>query len=244
MVGKWFVAILLLLAVVGSAQAVSVNITVKDPSGASAKGDYKILDTNGSTVKSGTIDGSINVDLSAGNYYLFVITKNETIVYALTVTATTSNVTVDASTMKYAKVLAEFPKVYIGTPTALVTFKIANTNVSYDFATNWTLYASNLASSLTYPNETKTGIYKFVFEKLVVDGTESNETSVTLDFTADTTVKAVYKSEYVIEPMYLMLLIGIIAFGLIAIVVVSGKKAKSAIIENEVSSMRFYRRRL
>jgi len=245
MSGKWFVYLaVLLVAITATAGAVNVNISVTDPAGNPAKGTYKIFDQAGETVKSGDINGSVTVSLSAGDYYLFVITKNETVVSPITITDTTTDISVDATTMKFAKALAEFPKTYIGTPTALVSFKISDTNITYDFATNWTIYASNLQSTMTYPNETRTGVYKFQLEKIVVDGTETNETTISLDFSNDVTIKAIYKSAYVIEPMYLMLLIGVVALGLIAIVIVSGKKAKSAIMENEVSSMRFYKRRL
>ena len=227
--------------IIAPATAVDFSLTVPDTAGS-----YKIFGDNGSVVKSGDFNNSVSLSLPEGTYYLLLNTEKNSIFASFTVDANTTSVTIDPATLYSLAVNAtltnETPSV--SSISADVTVSpVANANVSWTFATNWTvLFADDL--KLTFTNTTRQLIYKFMLEKVEVNGAEVNLTDSSYNFTADKnyTVVLYYKPEYIISPTYMMLIVALVAIGLIAIVVTSGKKAKQAILDKETEKFRFFRR--
>jgi hypothetical protein len=223
------------------AMAVDFNLTVPD-----TVGSYKIFGDNGSVVKSGDFNNSVSLSLPEGTYYLLLNTEKNSIFASFTVDVDTTSVTIDPATLYSLTVNAtltnETPSIS-SVSTDVTVSPTANANVTWTFATNWTvLFADDL--KLTFANTTRQLIYKFVLEKVEVNGAEVNLTDTSYNFTADKdyTVVLYYKPEYVISPTYMMLIVALVAIGLIAIIVTGGKKAKQTILNKEVEDFKFFRR--
>jgi len=240
--GKWVVfGILLAILVVFPVGAVQFNLSIPD-----VAGTYKIFDSQGQVAKSGDFNKSASLNLSEGTYYLLLNTKEYSIFYPFTVTATTTNITVNLSALSNLAVNATFTNTAFGLQSISTDVKInpaTNTNVSFIFATNWTVkFADDVVA--TFANETRQLIYKLKLDKVEVNGASVNLTDSKYTFTAGNNYNVVlyYASEYFISPTYLLIIIGIIAIGLVAIIVSTGKKAKQTILDKEVNDFRFFRR--
>jgi len=244
MKGKWVLGILVVAVLVFSvfpAGAVEFNLSVPDTAGA-----YKIFDSSGQVVKSGDFNRSVQLNLSEGTYYLLLNTKEYSIFSPFAVTGTTTEVTINSSALSNLAVNATLTNTSFGLSSISVDVKInpaTNTNVSFAFATNWTVkFAGDVVA--TFANETRQLIYKLKLSKVEVNGASVNLTDNKYTFAEGSNYNVVlyYAPEYFISPTYLLIIIGVIAVGLVAIVVSTGKKAKQAILNREMEDFRFFRR--
>jgi len=235
------VGVLMAIVAMAPAMAVDFNLTVPDTAGS-----YKIFGDNGSVVKSGDFNNSVSLSLDEGTYYFLLNAEKNSIFVPITVEASTTEITVDPSSLYSLVVNATLTNETSGVSSVSADVTVsptANANVTWTFATNWTvLFADDL--KLTFSNTTRQLIYKLVLEKIEVNGAEVNLTDTSYNFTADKnyTVVLYYKPEYFVSPTYMMLIVALVAIGLIAIVVAGGKKAKQAILNKEVEDFRFFRR--
>jgi len=181
-------------------------------------------------------------------YIAVVVTSEESIIDNFTIPANTTsiNVSLNASTLYALNVSAALTsKVWgISTPSVKVKFVPEDyKNFTYEFNTNWTIYTI-MRNNLTFPNETTVGLWTLVLESITVDSRKyTNVTTVTVPMTDDTDVVAYYEVKYpLLEPMYIIIIVALVGIALVAVVVVSGKKAKAAARERVEDSFRFYRR--
>jgi len=249
-----FLAFALLFAVMApalaSATEVPVNFSAVKPDGkVASNADYKIYYTNGTLMKSGTLDAdgnaTFNVTSDNATYIAVVITTAETIIDPFTIPEITDpvnetpvNVTINASALYALNVSS--------TPIQNVQVNLSPTDYPdfvYKFNTNWTVYL-DLRNVLSFPNETKSGFWTYNLTKIKVDTSEyTNVTEVTIPMTEDTDVIAIYEFKFpVLEPVYVVLIIALIGVSLIAVVLLTGKKAKAMAREKVESDFRFYRR--
>ena len=242
MKANWVVfGILVVILAVLPAGAVSFNLTVPNQSGA-----YKVFATNGSAVASGDFNNSVALNLPEGTYYLLLNTNKNSIFASFNVASTTTVVTIDPATLNSLTVNATITNATFGVSAISVDVKVtptAATNISWTFATNWTvLFKDDL--KLTFANETRQLIYKLKLDRVEVNGANVTLTDSSYTFAPGSNYNVVlyYTSAYFISPTYLMIIIGLIAVGLIAIIVASGKKAKQAILEKEMGNFEFFRK--
>ena len=246
---------LLAMAATAAAAEMEVNFTAIKPDGkVAANADYKIYYTNGTLAVSGVLDadGSAKFNLTDNMTYIaLIVTSEESIiddfdVPTVTANVTSTNVTIDATALyalNVSSALAE-PIWGIGAPSVEVEFVPEDyPNFKYTFNTNWSIYTM-LRNNLTFPNETTSGIWTFVLKNITVDTSEyTNVTTVTVPMTDDTDVVAYYELKYpVLEPVYLILIAVLVGVALVAVVIVSGKKAQSVARKKVEDSFRFYRR--
>jgi len=223
------------------AGAVSFNLTVPNQSGA-----YKVFATNGSAVASGDFNNSVALNLSEGTYYLLLNTNTNSIFAPFNITSTTTDVTIDPATLNSLTVNATLANATFGVSAVSVDVKVtptAATNVSWTFATNWTvLFKDDL--KLTFANETRQLIYKLKLDRVEVNGANVTLTDSSYTFAAGNNYNVVlyYAGEYFISPTYMLIIVGLVAVGLIAILVTSGKKAKQAVLEKEMENFEFFRK--
>ena len=250
-VGAVLMALFVLLATVATAMAYEtpINLEVIKPDGkVASNADYKIYYTNGTLAKSGTLNADGNA-----TYIALVVTSTESIIDDFSVPLITDpvnqtpvNITIDATKLYALNVSSALAKSVwgVGAPSVQVEFVPENyTKFNYTFSTNWTIYTI-LRNNLTFPNETKSGIWTFVLKNITVDSSVySNVTTVTIPMSDNTTVVAYYEMKYpILEPIYLFIIVGLIGLALIAVVIVSGKKAKATIRSRVEDSFRFYKR--
>jgi len=258
-VGAVLMALFVLLATVATAMAYEtpINLEVIKPDGkVASNADYKIYYTNGTLAKSGTLnaDGKASFNLTDNATYIaLIITSAESIIDDFSVPLITDpvnqtpvNITIDATKLYALNVSSALAKSVwgVGAPSVQVEFVPENyTKFNYTFSTNWTIYTI-LRNNLTFPNETKSGIWTFVLKNITVDSSVySNVTTVTIPMSDNTTVVAYYEMKYpILEPIYLFIIVGLIGLALIAVVIVSGKKAKATIRSRVEDSFRFYKR--
>jgi len=259
-VGAVLVALFVLLATVATAMAYETPINFKaiKPDGkVASNADYKIYYTNGSLAVSGVLDadGMAKFNLTDNATYIaVVITTEETILDDFDVPKITDpanetpvNITVNASALYALNVSSALTESYwglISPPSVKVEFVPESyPSFKYSFNTNWTIYTI-LRNNLTFPNETTSEIWTFVLKNITVDSSEyTNVTTVTIPMTDDTNVVAYYELKYpVLEPTYLIIIALLIGLALVAVVIVSGKKAKSIARQRVEDSFRFYRR--
>jgi len=245
-------AVLLLLFVMAApalAYEAPVNFSVIKPDGkVAANADYKIYYTNGSLVLSGTLD--------ADGKASFNLTDNATYI-ALVITSTES-ILDDFSIPTITDPVSQTPVDITINATALYALNVSSTPIQnvqvqlvpelyqgfiYTFNTNWSVY-TDLRNNLTFPNETKSGIWTYTLKKITIDTSEyTNVTEVTIPMTGDTDVVAYYEIKYpVLEPIYLVLIIGLIGITIIAVIIVAGRRAKATARAKVEDSFRFYRR--
>jgi len=238
--------------IVAAAAETQVNFTaIKPDAKVASNADYKIYYTNGSLAVSGVLnaDGNAKFNLTDNATYIaVVITSTETILddFDIPVNQTSMNVTINASTLYALNVSTALTEEVWGLspPSVQVKFVPENyTKFNYTFNTNWTIYTM-LRNNLTFPNETKSGIWTFVLKNVTVDSTKyANVTTVTIPMTDDTNVVAYYELKYpVLEPIYLIIIALLIGSALIAVIIVSGKRAKSVARKRVEDSFKFYRR--
>lgn len=250
-VGVLAALILLVVAIAQPALAADlpVNLSVIGSDGkAAANADYKVYYAgNGTLAKSGTLsaDGKASFNLTNNtNYIAVVTTSSDTILDNFTVPAslganeTAVNVTLNATAL-YKLTVGTEPIQNIQVKLVPESFK----NFTYSFNTNWTVYL-DLRHNLTFPNETKSGFWTYSLKSIKVDSsTYNNTTEVTIPMTGNTTVVATYAFKFpVLEPIYVVLIIGLIGVALVAVVMLSGKKAKATARARVEDSFRFYRR--
>jgi len=242
MKANWVVfGILVAVLAVLPAGAVSFNLTVPDQSGA-----YKVFATNGSAVASGDFNNSVALNLPEDTYYLLLNTNTNSIFVPFTVESTTADITIDPATLNSLTVNATLANATFGVSAVSVDVKVtptAATNVSWTFATNWTvLFGDDL--KLTFANETRQLIYKLTLDRVEVNGANVTLTDNSYTFAAGDNYNVVlyYASGYFISPTYMLIIVGLIAVGLIAILVTSGKKAKHAVLEREMENFEFFRK--
>ena len=258
-VGAVLMALFVLLATVATAMAYEtpINLEVIKPDGkVASNADYKIYYTNGSLAKSGVLDadGMAKFNLTDNATYIaVVITSEETILDDFNVPEITDpvnqtpvNITVNATTLYALNVSSALTESIWGINPPSVKVELvpeSYPSFKYSFNTNWTVYTM-LRNNLTFPNETKSGIWTFVLKKITVDTSEyTNVTTVTIPMTDDTDVVAYYELKYpVLEPMYLIIIALLIGLALVAVIIVSGKKAKSVARKRVEDSFKFYRR--
>ena len=257
--GAVLVALFVLLATVATAMAYETPINFKaiKPDGkVASNADYKIYYTNGSLAKSGVLDadGLAKFNLTDNATYIaVVITAKESIIDDFSVPEITDpvnetpvNVTINASALYALNVSSALTEAVwgVGAPSVKVEFVPESyPSFKYSFNTNWTIYTM-LRNDLTFPNESTSGIWTFVLKNITVDSSEyTNVTTITIPMTDDTNVVAYYELKYpVLEPVYLILIAVLIGLALVAVIIVSGKKAKSIAREKVEDSFRFYRR--
>ena len=257
--GAVLVALFVLLATVATAMAYETPINFKaiKPDGkVASNADYKIYYTNGSLAKSGVLDadGMAKFNLTDNATYIaVVITAQETIIDDFDVPKITDpvnqtpvNITVNASALYALNVSSALTEAVWGVnpPSVKVEFVPESyPSFKYSFNTNWTIYTM-LRNNLTFPNETTSGIWTFVLKNITVDSSKyTNVTTITIPMTDDTDVVAYYELKYpVLEPTYLIIIALLIGLALVAVVIVSGKKAKSIARQRVEDSFRFYRR--
>ena len=257
--GAILMALFVLLATVATAMAYETPINFKaiKPDGkVAANADYKIYFMNGSLATSGTLDadGTDEFNLTDNATYIaVVITSEESIIDDFDVPQITSpanetpvNITVNASTLYALNVSSALTEKIWGVSPPSVQVKFvpeSYPSFSYSFNTNWTIYTA-LRNNLTFPNETTSGIWTFVLSNITVDSSKyTSVTTVTVPMTDDTEVTAYYELKYpVLEPVYLILIAVLIGLALVAVVIVSGKKAQGMVRKKVEDSFRFYRR--
>jgi len=242
MKANWVVfGILVVILAALPAGAVSFNLTVPNQSGA-----YKVFATNGSAVASGDFSNSVALNLPEGTYYLLLNTNKNSIFASFNITSTTTDVTIDPATLNSLTVNATLANAIFAVSGLSADVKVtptAATNISWTFATNWTvLFRDNL--KLTFVNETRQLIYKLTLDRVEVNGANVTLTDSSYTFAAGNNYNVVlyYTGAYFISPTYLMIIIGLIAVGLIAVIVASGRKAKQAILEKEMENFEFFRK--
>jgi len=243
--------VLLVMAIAQPALAATlpVSISVIGSDGkVAANADYKIYYAgNGTLATSGTLsaDGKASFNLTNSTEYLaLIITTSDSILDNFTVPATLGanetavNITINASAL-YALTVSSEPIQNIQVKLVPESYK----NFTYSFNTNWTVYL-DLRHNLTFPNETKSGFWTYALKSIKVDtSTYNNTTEVTIPMTGNTTVVAIYEFKFpVLEPIYVVLIIGLIGVALVAVVMLSGKKAKATARARVEDSFRFYRR--
>ncbi|RLA93095.1 MAG: hypothetical protein DRG69_07690 [Deltaproteobacteria bacterium] len=251
--------LLLLVLVTAPAMAYETPINFKaiKPDGkVASNADYKIYYTNGSLAVSGVLDadGEASFNLTDNATYIaLIVTSAESILDDFSVPTITDpvnqtpvNITINATTLYALNVSSALARSIWGVSAPSVSVELVPENYTkfnYTFSTNWTVYTM-LRNNLTFPNETKSGIWTFVLENITVDGSVyTNVTTVTIPMTDDTNVVAYYELKYpVLEPIYLIIIAGLIGLALIAVVIVSGKKAKATVRAKVEDSFRFYKR--
>lgn len=255
--GIGLILLVLATAIPAMAYSTPTNLKVVKPDGSAASNaDYKIYYINGSIAVSGTLDGNgtASFNLTDNTTYIAVVTTTtETILDNFSIPAIRDpvnqppvNITVNATTFKALNVSSALIGSAFGAKAPSVNVKLVPAdykNFSYNFNTNWTIYTP-LSNNLTFPNETKSGIWSCTLKKITVDSTEyNNTTTVSIPMTANTNVVAYYEIKYpVLQPVYIIILVGLVGIALVAVVLVSGKKAKGRVRERIESDFRFYRR--
>ena len=253
------VALFVLFVATATAMAYETPINFKaiKPDGkVAANADYKIYYTNGSLTKSGVLDadGKAKFNLTDNATYIaVVITAKESIIDDFSVPEITDpvnetpvNVTINASALYALNVSSALTEAIwgVGAPSVEVEFVPESySSFKYSFNTNWTIYTM-LRNDLTFPNESTSGIWTFVLKNITVDSSKyTNVTTVTIPMTDDTDVIAYYELKYpVLEPVYLILIAVLSGLALVAVVIVSGKKAQGMARKKVEDSFRFYRR--
>jgi len=243
--------LVLFIAMVAPAMAYEtpVNLSVVKADGkVAANADYKIYYTNGTLAKSGVLDadGKASFNLTDNTTYIaLIITSTDTILENFTIPAITDpvnqtpvNITINASNL-YALNVSSTPIQNV--QVKLVPEKFPS--FTYSFNTNWTVY-TKFRLNLTFPNETKSVFWTYNLTKIKVDTSEyTNVSTVTIPMTGNTDVVAIYEKIFpVLEPIYLVLIVALIGAALVAVVIVSGKKAKAVMEKRLEDSFRFYRR--
>jgi len=247
----------LLLATPAMAYETPINFKAIKPDGkVASNADYKIYYTNGSLAVSGVLDadGMAKFNLTDNATYIaVVITSEETILDDFNVPKITDpanetpvNITVNASALYALNVSSALTEAVWGVspPSVKVEFVPESyPSFKYSFNTNWAIYTM-LRNNLTFPNKTTSGIWTFVLKNITVDTSEyTNVTTVTVPMTDDTDVVAYYELKYsVLEPTYLIIIALLIGLALVAVVIVSGKKAQSIARQRVEDSFRFYRK--
>jgi hypothetical protein len=223
------------------AQDPVVSLTVVAPDrSALANATVKLIDTSGREY-SNTTDtaGKANITVPAtGLYYVVAYGQGYYILSVLNVTGDIS-ATIDASTM---------PALNVQSTEASVEFSIARSEIStlaLKFATNTTIYTdSGKTVTLEFPLEVLKFPYKYTFQKIVYDTTETTNNTVTLTPTANTNVVAYYaKTYYFVLPTWALIALGVTVFVAIGVVMFATKATKHVIVSIRDDVMQFVKRK-
>lgn len=253
------VAVVLVLLALMVAPAMAYNTPVnfkaiKHDGKVAANADYGIYYINGTLAKSGTLsaDGAAKFNLTDNTTYIAVVTTSQSTIIddfkipLITdpVNQTPVNITVNASALYALNVstaLTENTKAI--PPSVKVEFTPENySKFNYTFNTNWTIYTM-LRNNLTFPSKVSKGIWTYNLVNVSVGTSKYNTSTVTVPMTGNTNVVAYYEMKYpMISPIYFIVLAALIGVGLVGVVIVSGKKAKSMVRERVEDSFRFYKR--
>jgi hypothetical protein len=238
-------ASLLILALVvvpiALAQDPVVSLTVVAPDGSAlANATVKLIDTSGREY-SNTTDtaGKANITVPAtGLYYVVAYGQGYYVLSVVNVTGDIS-ATIKASTM---------PALNVQSTEASVEFSIARSEIStlaLKFATNTTIYTDyGKTVTLEFPLEVLKFPYKYTFQKIVYDTTETTNNTVTLTPTANTNVVAYYaKTYYFVLPTWALIALGVTVFVAIGVVMFATKATKHVIASIRDDVMQFVKRK-
>jgi len=218
-----------------------VSLTVVAPDGSAlANATVKLIDTSGREY-SNTTDtaGEASITVPAtGLYYVVAYGQGYYVLSVVNVTGDIS-ATIDASTM---------PALNVQSTEASVEFSIARSEIStlaLKFATNTTIYTdSGKTVTLEFPLEVLKFPYKYTFQKIVYDTTETTNNTVTLTPTANITITAYYaKTYYFVLPTWALIALGVTVFVAIGVVMFATKAMKHVIASIRDDVMQFVKRK-
>ena len=234
-------ALALVVAPVALAQDPVVSLTVIAPNGSAlANATVKLIDTSGKEY-SNTTDtaGKASVTVPAtGLYYVVAYGQGYYILSVLNVTGDIS-ATINASAM---------PALNVQSTEASVEFSIARSEIStlaLKFSTNTTIYTdSGSTVTLEFPKEILKFPYKYTFQKIKYDTTETTNNTISLAPTANTTITAYYaKTYYFVLPTWALIALGVTVFVAIGVVWFATKAAKHVITSIRDDVMQFVKRK-
>lgn len=239
-----FIAAIILVnpSVTAAATQYSVAITVVGTSGSPIPNASVILyDTSGMQY-TGTTDsnGVATIAVPATGTYLIEVNAGNYIILDTVNVASNTSYTVDATKMKYANITS--------TPIAVnasVVLGAFNT-VQLTQTTNITVYApSNI--SITFPSEIPQTPFKYTFSKVVYNGIESNQTTVSIDMTSNYAVTAYYTRTFYLPlgsmNYWMVAILIIIIVAAIAIAWSSGARTAKTMIDQWMEENRRFVRR-
>lgn len=197
-----------------------------------------LYDADGNEYANTTDDSGVaKITVPANDTYLVVVKGDYYILSTVTVSGDTS-ATVNATTMHMANLTAT--PLSVDVDVLLLAFNYTSITVR----TNATVYAPSDVN-VTYPSEVVKFPFKYVFEKLTYDTSETNETTVTLDMAKDYLVTASYTKTFYLTLEY-WLVIALVVIIVVALVVAwkaGGKAAAAMIAEWKERKRRFVKRR-
>jgi len=221
---------------VALAQGVTVTITVIGADGSHVAGaTVTLIDASGNKY-SGTTDsnGVATVEVPEGVYLVVVAAPSYYILSSIDTSATT-RVTVDASAMKSVNIMSVPASVDF-------TIGLASVGINTTLSTNVTVYAPSTVV-VTFPSEVVKFPYRYIFDHLVYDSTETGETSVTIDMASSREVVAYYKqSFYMPLPTWAVVLLIVLVVIAIFVAFRSASAVAKHIIESQ--TRRFVRKRV
>jgi len=206
--------------------------------------NVEVFYQGGSKVVSGTTNttGYLTFEVLNNGTYLVVVSKSYYVLDYFTVSGSDVTKTINLTTGYYKFNMSSTP--------ITVPFNISLTTVSgviYQNAnTNVTVFVpSGENVNIAFPKEVKQTIYKYTFEKLKYDYTETTDNTVTLTASADKVITAYYTKTFAITLEYwvVALLVVIIIVALFVAWRAGAKTAKEMIEERREKSRKFVKRK-
>ncbi len=238
------VAVLLLALLVAMAAptlAASVDVTIRaigPDNTALANAKVVLYDIQGNAYEGTTNStGYVTITVPAPDVYLVVVEGGKFYILDTVNTSATTLYTVNATLMHHANLSS--------TPT-VVDVKVALAGFGYNVSltTNTTVYAAS-DLEVFYPAEVVKFPYKYTFEKIKYDNTETTNTSVTLVMTADYDVVAYYTKQFylTLELWVAIILVACIVIAILAAMAAGARAAKSVLHEYSEKKRKFVRRK-
>ena len=223
------------------AQDPVVSLTVIAPNGSAlANATVKLIDASGREYSNTTdTTGEVNITVPAtGLYYVVAYGQGYYVLSVLNITGDIS-ATINASAM---------PAINVQSTEASVEFSIARSEIStlaLKFNTNTTIYTdSGKTVTLEFPKEILKFPYKYTFQKIVYDTTETTNNTITLTPTANTTITAYYaRTYYFVLPTWALIALGVTVFVAVGVVWFSTRAAKHVVASIRDDFMQFVKRK-
>jgi len=219
---------------VALAQGVTVTITVIGADGSPvADATVTLIDASGNKYSNTTDSNGVAVVNVPGGVYLIVVAAPSYYILSSVDTSAATRVTVDASAMKL---------VNVSSVPASVDFTIGLTGINTTLSTNTTVYAPSTVV-IAFPSEYVKFPYRYTFNRLVYDSTETNETSVTLDMSSSHSVTAYYTQSFYV-PLPTWAVVALIV--LIVVAIFAAFRFASATAKHIIASQarRFVKRKV
>jgi len=194
---------------VALAQGVTVTVTVVGADGSRVAGaTVTLIDASGNKYSNATDSNGVAIVNVPGGVYLIVISAPSYYILSSVNTSAATSVTVDASAMKLVNVSSVPASVDF-------TIGLSAVGINATLSTNTTVYAPSTVV-ISFPSEVVKFPYRYTFDHLVYDSTETNETSVTLDMSSSHSVTAYYAQSFFV-PLPTWAVVALIVLVVIAI---------------------------